>query len=242
MLGLPLVLIAAAAAPTLAQPAFNTLNVPAELATFCSEHLATELSAQGVRVITPREIGAMIGIERQKQLLGCERDNAASCMTELGNALGADGVLLGDLGRLGTRYQLNLRVVRGSTGEPVLSWSHGVDSDSELLTMITDGAREIAPQLVDRLTRTGPTGRRWPVWPTALSVGFVLAGVVLHGVAAVEYDALTRVNNTPLQSISEANAVAVRGTAFMWSAYAAYGLAAASLVLALVLYLKGPGP
>jgi hypothetical protein len=70
----------------------------------------------------------------------------------------------------------------------------------------------------------------------------VITGVVLHGLAAVEYDTLTRVTDTPLLSPAVADGVAARGTAFMWSAYAGYGLAAASLVIALVLYLKGAGP
>jgi hypothetical protein len=250
MLGLP-VLLMLSAAPSLAQPPFNTANVPADVAGFCAEHLAVELSSRGVRVITPREIAAMLGVERQRELLGCNDANASSCIAELGNALGADGLLLGDLGRIGKRYQLNIRIVRGGTGELALTWSGNVDSESDLLPLITKAADTLAPQIAERLHAASTAGgeiaaqsggaRRWPLWPTLLAGGFVVVGAVLDGLAGFSYGRLTTPSMMPFTTFGDASAVATQGKAFMYAAPVAYGLAAASLVLALVLFLRG-GP
>ena len=99
MLTLLLFAVAKATSPSLAEPDFTTVNVPASVARSCAEHLATELAARGVRVVTQREIAERLGPERQKALLGCS-GAATACVWELGRALGTDAVLLGDLSRV----------------------------------------------------------------------------------------------------------------------------------------------
>ena len=51
--------------------------------------------------------GSMLGIERQKQLVGCGEDSS-SCMAELSGALNARYVLGGSVSRFGDALQLNL--------------------------------------------------------------------------------------------------------------------------------------
>ena len=50
--------------------------------------LAKSVANLGYEVLAPSDIQAMIGLERMKDLVGCENDS--SCLTELGGALGAD--------------------------------------------------------------------------------------------------------------------------------------------------------
>ncbi len=56
-------------------------------------------------VLTSSEIASMIGFERQKKLLGCSETN---CLAEIGGALGSDYLLTGQVGRIGSRYNLHL--------------------------------------------------------------------------------------------------------------------------------------
>src|SRR4051812_21407542 len=52
----------------------------------------------GIEIVTERDLAAVLGLERQKQLLGC--DTAGSeCVAELSSALGANAVLTGSVAR-----------------------------------------------------------------------------------------------------------------------------------------------
>lgn len=63
---------------------------------------------EGVSVISGTEIADMLGMERQKQLVGCS-DEASICMEELAGALDADEMITVDLTELGGTYALTLR-------------------------------------------------------------------------------------------------------------------------------------
>src|SRR5439155_17203807 len=58
--------------------------------------MAAELGRyERVRVISSREIAMLLGVERQKELLGCHDD---ACTTQLAGALGAEKILSGQIG------------------------------------------------------------------------------------------------------------------------------------------------
>ena len=64
------------------------------LAAGINEQILTELSQVArYTVVGASDIATLIGLERQKQLQGCGEDSE-SCMAELGNALGVEGVLV----------------------------------------------------------------------------------------------------------------------------------------------------
>ena len=71
----------------LAAPVFNTLNLPEQAGSYYADHFGQLLGQYGFQVVTSTEINALVGVERQKQLLGCS-NHASSCMAELANALG----------------------------------------------------------------------------------------------------------------------------------------------------------
>jgi hypothetical protein len=59
--------------------------------------LAKDLRDLGFQVITPTDIGAALGLERQKQILGCTE---SSCLAEIGGAMGADYIVHGEMAAL----------------------------------------------------------------------------------------------------------------------------------------------
>src|SRR5687767_11550449 len=98
-----LALLAAAPPKTLAAPGLHGLDVPAEALVFYNEHLALELQRRGFEVITAKHMETVLGLERQKALLGC---GDAACMSEIASALGADGTVIGEVAAFGDTLQL----------------------------------------------------------------------------------------------------------------------------------------
>jgi hypothetical protein len=68
--------------------------------------------------MSSNDIGALLGVERQKQLLGCS-DDKGSCLTELAGAAGARFVLSGSLAKLGDVFQLNLTTLDSRNAQPI---------------------------------------------------------------------------------------------------------------------------
>jgi hypothetical protein len=62
----------------------------------------------GVQLITQDEIAALLGLERQKSLLGCGDDK---CMAEVGGALGVDRLVTGRLSKVGETWLFNLKAL-----------------------------------------------------------------------------------------------------------------------------------
>ncbi|HEY6001421.1 MAG TPA: hypothetical protein VIV57_01025 [Anaeromyxobacter sp.] len=66
-------------------------------------------ASRGFDVISQSDVAAMIGFEKQRQMLGCAEDSG--CLAEIGGALGVDYVLSGQVGQIGSRYHLSLRLL-----------------------------------------------------------------------------------------------------------------------------------
>src|SRR2546430_2430818 len=93
----------------LALPGFSGVGVSQEFLRFASEHFAQELGNEGLSVITEREISTLLGLERQRQLLGCS-ENSVSCAAELAGALGVDATVVGDIGKFENVYRVNVKI------------------------------------------------------------------------------------------------------------------------------------
>src|SRR5688572_25100721 len=66
-----------------------------------TEQMLTELSTSDrVSPIGRSDITALVGIEQQKQLLGCTEE-ATACLAEISGALGAPWLIAGTLSRVG---------------------------------------------------------------------------------------------------------------------------------------------
>jgi hypothetical protein len=94
-------------------------GIDTSVTTPMGEAITTEVLRRGFfDVMSQRDIATMLGVERQKQLLGCS-DAQGSCLTELVGALGARFVLSGTLARLGDAYQLTLTALDTQKAQPL---------------------------------------------------------------------------------------------------------------------------
>ena len=120
-------------------------EVTKEVAQAAGEVLVVALSDTGkFDVITKADVKAILGYEAQAQLLGCSE---ASCMVDLGGALGAAFLVSGSLGRLGGQLQLTLALIdtnRTTVGKRV---SLGLDG-SALQAGMKDAVQRLTGEVV----------------------------------------------------------------------------------------------
>ncbi len=240
---LALSLAAAPAAPEtlkLVAPGLQVVGLDAKLGEFLTEHTAQSMKLAGVDVVTQREMQSLLGLERQKQLLGCS-DAASSCMAELASALGADGVLLGDIAKFGGRIQLNLKVVSSTSASTVAAYSDTVGTEDAALDSLTRGANQMAGQAASALNRSlklkfveRPAYRRWALLPLVVAVvgGGGSAGLLV----AANQNHLALINGTPTTEKAGRDAQFV-GQLEQTLGWTLVGVAGAALITAGVLFL-----
>ena len=195
----------------LASTTFNVVNASPELAAFWTDHFAQQLSSDEVKVITSAEIASLLGLEREKTLLGCS-ELATNCAAELANALGVDGLVRGSVGKFGEAYQVNVRVVAASDGRELAKYSATLSGDREVLEGLSTGAREIRAQLTHSLrpTVSAPWAPRSFSWiPAVIGAAGVAGGlgflVSAQGrVTNLLADQSAAVGNDPLQYARDA--------------------------------------
>lgn len=84
-----------------------------------TSRVARELVRRGVHdVVTSEDVRTILGLERQRQLLGCSEESS-SCVLELAGALGAAFLTTGTLTHVGSALQLSLQTVDGASGRAV---------------------------------------------------------------------------------------------------------------------------
>jgi hypothetical protein len=228
-----------AAAPLqLAQTELRGANVPRESLDFFAEHLATQLRDAGFKVVTQREIGTILGMERQKQLLGCDTNGA--CIAELASALGATAVMVGDLGHFGDVYQLNLKVLSGNDASVLAQFSERVGSEREVLDALGRGARALyrdVQRALEPRTAGASGSLRSKAWvPAVLGGAFLIGGAVLLGLAGADYTSLT--TTRPL-AYSKAAELASGGSLERALGIGALGLGGVGAALAVVFFALG---
>jgi hypothetical protein len=194
MLAPHLILAAAlATSPRLAVlPVAAGEGVPPSTAAAVAEAVAGEVRQRsGVEVITQREIGAVLSLEREQAMLGCQ---SGSCMAELGGALGCDRLVVGDLARLGESWLFSLKLVettqarvtaqasrrlRGGTIDDVLDQVPAMVGELFAATAVAAPANRTAPARAGTPTAAaGTPPRPWAAEPieVAPEVRALLAG------------------------------------------------------------------
>ncbi|MFT3841584.1 MAG: hypothetical protein QM723_31640 [Myxococcaceae bacterium] len=143
------------AAPVkLAMPGLQSVNVKNQLLLLVNGELAARLREQGLEVVTSKDIELILGFERQKELLGC---SDGSCIAELANALGADGVITGTVSMLSPdRFRVLINVVSPSSAQPFASWTGTVEGQKRIPDSLAEAARTLGPQIYSALHRDAP--------------------------------------------------------------------------------------
>jgi hypothetical protein len=116
--------------------------------------LANEIREMGnFRVIGKADIRAALDLESQKNMLGC---NDASCIAEIGGALGVRWVVVGNISLFGDTYLLNLKIMDVEKIRVAKGISRKVTGgESSLIDALATAARELIEGAVEQLQPGG---------------------------------------------------------------------------------------
>lgn len=109
-----LVVLGAAPLKVALLPLTAGAGVEAKVAQSLTDALAAELRGiGGHQLVTQQELTAVLGVERQRQLLGC---TDTTCMAEIASALDVDALVTGSIARLGESWLLQIQLVDARKG------------------------------------------------------------------------------------------------------------------------------
>lgn len=243
---------APAAAPKpikVAVPNLQLVNLDDKLADFYAGHLAQQLSYRGVTTVTSSEIAALLGLERQRQLLGCPDD---SCKANVLDQLGVDGLLVGRVTKLDRSYQLDVRIITPGDGKPLAAASANTEDQDRLVGVFTVVAAQLANELAQKLNRElAPQGgvevvlqpskikrRSWAPLAAAV-VSFAIGGVLLGLARGAYQDLLAPRSFEMAYDQATADAIASRGQTYQAAGWAMVGVGGACVVAAVAMFLLG---
>ncbi len=166
--------VAAASEPVpLAAVGFRAAPAQQPLAESLASTLALRMvETRLVTVTTPADVGAVLGLERQRALLGCSEN---SCIAELAGALGAKGLVTGELALVGDVYQLAVKVLDATTAAPLFQALERHRDAAALLSAVDRLALLAATEVGARFGVVPPRANPLPL------VGLVVGGVVAAG-------------------------------------------------------------
>ena len=105
--------------PRLLVQEFTVRGVDPAIAEAITDGVGPEIDRRGYfRTLTSKDVQTILGLERQKQLLGCSPEGS-NCLAELAGALGAPFVLSGTLSKIGPSLQLSMQLLDVSRSQVV---------------------------------------------------------------------------------------------------------------------------
>lgn len=112
------------------------LSTDPQQAELLSEVALTE--AAGMRrfeVIGRSDVAAILGLEKQKAMLGCAEDS--NCLAEIGGALGVQYMVVGSFGKIGSLFRLDLKLVDAKRARVLERFGRSVEGREETLVAAT---------------------------------------------------------------------------------------------------------
>jgi hypothetical protein len=212
---LALVLTQGSGPVQLASVGFSSVRVQKNLATSFEQTLATRLQeTKLVRVTTQSDVATILGVERQRQLLGCATDSS-NCIAELAGALGVEGLITGEIALVGKVYQLTVRILSARDATVLYQALRRFKTEEAVLEGIdliaTEGAKQLHTTLrpampapvtkppsevttspvterpVELPKEVAPAPRAGPWLVVGAGGALLVAGAVLQGLAARDY-------------------------------------------------------
>src|SRR4029077_17741704 len=115
---------------------------------FLDRFTAVVASAAGnqVKVVTQRDVTQLLGLERQRALLGCA-DSGQACIVELAGALGVDALLSMSITRSDPYFVASVRVSRTRDGSPWTSATDRVQREGEVFDVMDSFAKKIVAEM-----------------------------------------------------------------------------------------------
>jgi TolB-like protein len=176
-------LVAAAPAQvTLAAPNLTYINLDANTGGLYLDYFARKLAGEGpIRLTTRQEIAEVLGLERQKQLLGCEE---ANCTAELAGALGVDGILTGSFAKAGGGLVVSLKILNAKDAGSIVEAGTRVKDENALFEWLDETARIFAATLLKKANLapaavSAEAPARGKAWIPVAGVSAVLLGASL---------------------------------------------------------------
>jgi TolB-like protein len=193
----------------------NVQGVAEGTSTILSDIIVSEVAKAKFDVISRSDIAAMVGFEKEKQMLGCSDDS--KCLAEIGGALGVDYMLTGQVGQIGSRYRISLLLVDSKKAKVAARSAQFCDRNEDALATAAQAtvaeilaavprpeaaaaaatAKAAAPPPAAEVTATaGPN--RTGAWITyGVSGAFLLTGVITGISAQSKYNDLKAQQGQP---------------------------------------------
>ncbi len=178
----------------IAVPDFTLYGIDRTLGEAYAEHFVTLMGRNAnLKLSTSRDIAIVLGVERQKQLLGCE-EGQSSCLAELAGALGVDAVMSVSLVKAESGCTATVRVRNASDGSEVAAATSRLPSEAAMQEWLEAQAPELADRVLSAFGRSAVSASgagavlRWV--PGVVGVLAVGAGVVTLVVAEGQATAL----------------------------------------------------
>lgn len=183
---------AESAAPAVRRPLriavyeLSSSGVEPRAASLFTESLLAEIrKLQRTSALSLDEVKAMLDLEAQRQLAGCEE---SSCLAEIAEALGADALIVGGIATIGDTSSIALKRISPQTSSVVQSYTQQLvyADGEELLAAVGPAVAELFPELPLKIGQTRgvapelalrlnpPPLPPWAFWTTA---GIAGAGV-----------------------------------------------------------------
>jgi hypothetical protein len=160
-------------------------GVEHEVASALTDAVAAEVDRRGYfQSTSPRDVQTLLGVERQRQLLGCSDEGG--CLTELAGALGARYVLNGAVARLGDAYQLSLQTLDTQKATPL---GRSIRLAKDISTLREQIAYAVAEATATPLPAAPPHALTYAL--TGAGGALVVAGGVV-GLYAVSQESLVQ--------------------------------------------------
>ena len=123
-------------------------TVTSDVARVFTSLLLAEMDKIGnLSTVSKADLEAVLDVEKQKDMLGCD---SSSCLAEIGGALGADLIMRGEIGQIGSSYEVDLNLVDAKNGLVVGRISHLLPKSDDALA---HAAPQFATDLVEKLNR-----------------------------------------------------------------------------------------
>jgi hypothetical protein len=215
----------------------------AEQAALVADEIARALPASAFKVTTSAQLETVLGLERQKQLLGCGEDSS-SCTAELADALGADVVVNSTLARTsdGLRCSVVFLSGRDSSSLERVSVEGATDGAlfEKLFVEVSEaGARLFAAQRPGARLEPGKPGvRKYAVVPAIAALALGGAAGAMFAITADSARALESRNNQ-FNDTQEVAARASSGRTTQTLAWVFAGTGVAALVAAGLVFTLG---
>jgi len=170
------------ARPTVAVLDFNALNgLTASETQLISGRFESELLEDGrLRVLERSQMSAILSEQSFQQTGVC---SSKDCQVEMGKMLGVTYIAVGNVGKLGTLYSINVKIVDVGSGEIKKSFSRDIDGGIE--KVLTQACRSIAKDAGSLVVGSAAPVKSSEKTIEAESSGSNLKWWVTGGVAAI---------------------------------------------------------